>query len=159
MPPKSHHARVFPAASERLHSLRRQLFELSLLIAVVSTILLRPTYSTKLSFHPSMAPTWYRMSPTTAILSSTVSLMVEFYCDDHLSSSPFECMLIWTPLILLDLSIVELIAGISANASPEHRGILVWHSGGMLTACMCLAVVLAYKWVCRGNAVRVGGLG
>ena len=158
MPPKSHHARVLPAASERLHSLRRQLFELSLLIAVVSAMLLRVTCPAKLSFHPSMAPTWYSMSLTTAILSSTVSLMVEFYCDDSLSPSPIECMLIWTPLILLDISIVELIAGISANASSEHPGILVWYSRGMLTACMCLAVILAYKWVCRGTPVRVGGL-
>ncbi|KAJ5267314.1 hypothetical protein N7478_010122 [Penicillium angulare] len=153
-------SRILPTATERLSGLWKRIFEFALLIALISTILLRPTHSGKLNFHPSKAPTLYSMSLITTVLSCTVSLMMEFYRDDSLIPDRLERILMWVPLVLLDLSIVELIAGISASSvSAEHRGILSWYSRGIVLGCICLAIFLAYRRICRANyAVRAGGL-
>ena len=154
MPALGHCRDAIPTAFERLRKLQRKLSELALFIALVSTILLHPVHPGRLSLHHSLSPTLYSMSLVTSILSCTASLMLEFYCDGVLEFSQLERTVMWFPLILLDISIIELIAGVSSCFSPAGQGFLGWYAKILVLGCVFFAVWLSYRWTRRAIHVR-----
>lgn len=156
MPHRNSHRVDFPTAFERLTKLHQRIWVLASLIALLSTLMLsRPLYSGKPNFHPTLGPALHSMSLVTAVLSGMISLMLEFYCDSLLTPTEVERVIMWAPVILLDVAIVEFIAGVSSSsltsASPTSQGIFGWYVKGLIFVCICLTVYLSNQWGWRAK--------
>lgn len=149
-----------PTAFARLRGLQKSFRAFALFTAFVSAMmLLHPDNSGKPHFHPNSTPIFYCMSFITAVMSCVFSLILEFQYDSPLAPNGAECIVVWAPLVLLDISLLGLITGVSSwclnNTPPDYHGIFIGYLRMLFLVCIGLWVWLYLKWPFRANRVRI----
>lgn len=149
-----------PTAFARLRGLQNSFRAFALFTAFVSAMmLLHPANSGRPPFHLTSTPIFYCISFITAVMSCVFSLILEFQFDSPLAPSGAERVVAWAPLVLLDISLLAMITGISSwclnNTPPDHHGALIGYIRILFLACIGLWIWLYLKWLCRANRVHL----
>lgn len=94
-------------------------------------------------------------SALTAIVSTVVGTMLLFYFEGQQGTTGMDLIVAWTPLVLLDVSIIELLIGIACWYSGHNvywRGVLMASQlAGLLGFCIALSIWMWFRMSQQGE--------
>lgn len=114
-------------------------------------------------FHPSTntldkaAEGFFTSSTCSAVVAVMLAVMLSFRFEGHVSATRLDFIIAWTPLVLLDWSIVGVLLGMSTWYWQKNDG---WRGGlmvGSVVTLLCFSIwVAVMMWQKMSNK---GGLG